>query len=233
MGPLVEALPLGVPGRNRLYAAAKSESLAPGYDLGLYPYVRERLYTREFRARLGLEAAAWGAGAAARSQAWRELPLISRLQWLDTMEYLPDDILVKVDRASMAHSLEVRAPLLDYTLVEYVASLPLSLKVRDGTSKYIFRKLLERHLPPSVFAKRKQGFAVPKGAWFRGELRAAARERLLDPRALGRGYIRRGALEEMLAHHEAGRRDYSDWIWCLLVLEEWHRTFLDTDTRRI
>jgi asparagine synthase (glutamine-hydrolysing) len=149
------------------------------------------------------------------------------------MEYLPDDILVKVDRASMAHSLEVRAPLLDYTLVEYVASLPLSLKVRDGTSKYIFRKLLERHLPPSVFAKRKQGFAVPKGAWFRGELRAAARERLLDPRALGRGYIRRGALEEMLAHHEAGRRDYSDWIWCLLVLEEWHRTFLDTDTRRI
>jgi asparagine synthase (glutamine-hydrolysing) len=233
IGPLAEALPLGAPGRNWLYAAAKSEPLAPGYDLGMYPYVSRRLYTREFRSRLGHEAIAWGAGAASRSEVWRALPLISRLQWLDSMEYLPDDILVKVDRASMAHSLEVRAPLLDYTLVEYAASLPVSYKYRDGASKYLFRKLLERHLPASVFAKRKQGFAVPKGAWFQGELRSLARERLLDSRALARGYVRRGALEEILAQHDAGHRDYSDWIWCLLVLEEWHRTFLDPDTRRV
>jgi asparagine synthase (glutamine-hydrolysing) len=84
-----------------------------------------------------------------------------------------------------------------------------------------------------VFEKPKQGFGVPTGAWFQQELRASARERLLDRRTLDRGYFRRRTVERVLDLHEAGQRDYGTWIWCLLVLEEWHRTFLDADTRRV
>jgi asparagine synthase (glutamine-hydrolysing) len=231
LAPLAAALPLEWPGRNRLHAMAHHSTAAPGYGLGIYPYVKNWLYTPDMRAAL--------AGMGARGEAIPlteeilSLDVLSRLQYLDTTHYLPDDILAKVDRASMAHSLEVRAPLLDYELVEYMATIPASLKLRGGTAKYLFKRLLARLLPESVFSKPKQGFAVPKGAWFRNELRRAARERLLDGRTLRRGYFRREAIEELLGNHEAGRRDYSDWIWCLLVLEEWHRTFCDQDTRRI
>jgi asparagine synthase (glutamine-hydrolysing) len=161
------------------------------------------------------------------------MDLLSRLQYIDTKVYLPEDILTKVDRMSMAHSLEVRAPLLDYTLVEYVASIPSSLKLKNSVSKYLFRKMAARYLPASVFSKPKQGFGVPTGAWFQQELKRHARERLLDRRTLDRGYFRRRTVERVLDLHEAGQRDYGTWIWCLLVLEQWHRTFLDADTRRI
>ena len=93
--------------------------------------------------------------------------------------------------------------------------------------------MASRYLPASVFEKPKQGFGVPTGAWFLKELRASARERLLDRRTLDRGYFRRRTVERVLDLHEAGQRDYGTWIWCLLVLEEWHRTFLDADTRRV
>ncbi len=231
LAPIAETLPPEWPGRNRLYALAHHSTDAPGYGLGIYPYVKEWLYTPELRS--AIAASDPGAGAVRLPRGMRSLDLLSRLQYLDTTRYLPDDILAKVDRASMAHSLEVRAPLLDYELVEYAAGIPPALKLRGGTTKYLFKRLLSRLLPESVFSKPKQGFAVPKGAWFRRELRLAARERLLDGRTLARGYFRRGAVEQLLASHEAGRRDYSDWIWCLLVLEEWHRAFCDPQTRRI
>ncbi len=231
LAPIAETLPPEWPGRNRLYALAHHSPDAPGYGLGIYPYIKESLYTPELSS--AIAASDPGEGTCALPREVRSLDLLSRLQYLDTTRYLPDDILAKVDRASMAHSLEVRAPLLDYELVEYAAGIPPALKLQGGTSKYLFKRLLSRLLPDSVFSKPKQGFAVPKGAWFRKELRLAARERLLDGRTLDRGYFRRGAVERLLAHHEAGRRDYSDWIWCLLVLEEWHRTFCDPQTRRI
>jgi asparagine synthase (glutamine-hydrolysing) len=235
LAPLAEALPAGAPARNRIYAAAHHSVLTGGYDLGLYPYIKSWLYAPAMRA----EVTNGGNGGTSTLPAGltrsdlEPVDLVSRLQWIDTLAYLPDDILTKVDRASMAHSLEARAPLLDYTLVDFMARVPSNLKLRDGVSKRLFRKLLAKHLPESVFTKRKQGFAVPKGEWFRRDLRAAARERLLDPRTLARGYFRPERIREVLELHEAGRRDYSDWIWCLLILEEWHRTFLDPATRRI
>jgi asparagine synthase (glutamine-hydrolysing) len=118
-------------------------------------------------------------------------------------------------------------------LVEYAATLPPDFKLRGRTSKYLFRRVLEKHLPASVFQKRKQGFAVPKAIWFQRDLEREARERLLDARTLRRGYFDRRVLERVLRLHSTGQRDYSDWIWCLLVLEEWHRTFCDPDTRRV
>jgi asparagine synthase (glutamine-hydrolysing) len=230
LAPLTEALPIETPGRNYLYALAHETPLTPGYDLGLYPYIKSWLYGPGMRS----IAEEPGNGHDGVSRAELEsLDVVSRLQCLDTLRYLPDDILTKVDRASMAHSLEVRAPLLDYTLVEYMATVPSTMKLRGGVSKHLFRRLLQRQLPASVFAKEKQGFAVPKGAWFQRELRGAARERLLDPRTLARGYFRPEAVRSILEYHEAGRRDYSDWIWCLLVLEEWHRTFIDASSRRV
>lgn len=236
LAPLAEALPAGAPARNRLYAAAHHSALTGGYDLGLYPYIKSWLYAPGMREHVGNGGGNGGASTlpAGLTRADLEpIDLVSRLQWIDTLAYLPDDILTKVDRASMAHSLEARAPLLDYTLVDFMARVPSSLKLRDGVSKRLFRKLLAKHLPESVFTKRKQGFAVPKGEWFRRDLRATARERLLDPRTLARGYFRPERVREVLKLHEAGQRDYSDWIWCLLILEEWHRTFLDPATRRI
>ncbi len=242
LAPAVDALPVGAPARNRLYSVAHHSDLTPGYGLGLYPYIKSWLYAPEMRNRGGSNG---GHGHRAGGNGGSHLPsgvsvaeleqvdLVSRLQWIDTMSYLPDDILTKVDRASMAHSLEVRAPLLDYTLVEFMATVPARLKLDGGASKVLFKRILAKHLPASVFTKRKQGFAVPKGAWFRKELRETARERLLDPRTLARAYFRPEAVREVLSRHEEGKRDYSDWIWCLLVLEEWHRLFIDPDTRRV
>jgi len=230
IGPLAAGLPMEAPARNFLHALAHHRPEAPGYGLGMYPYIRDDLLAPEFKRQA---AAAWKAEPVVAPAAPLPADLVTRLQAMDTAAYLPEDILVKVDRASMAHSLEVRAPFLDYKLVEFMARVPRSLKLRDGVSKYLLRRLGRRLLPESVFTKAKQGFAVPKGAWFKRELRTVARERLLDPRARTRGYFRSGKVERILRAHESGARDYSDWIWCLLVLEEWHRTFLDPDTRRV
>jgi asparagine synthase (glutamine-hydrolysing) len=128
---------------------------------------------------------------------------------------------------SMANSLEVRSPLLDHTIVEYMAALPVSFKLQNGVTKYVLRRLAVKWLPPSVLTKRKQGFALPKDQWFRKELHQAATDILLDPRTRARGYFREATIKRVLRHHATGARDYSTWIWCLVVLETWFRIFLD------
>jgi asparagine synthase (glutamine-hydrolysing) len=193
--------------------------------LGLYPYIHEKLYTPEFKRQLQDCNPFWPTYQLLGQV--EHLDPISRYQYLDTLQYLPVDILTKVDRMSMANSLEVRSPLLDYTLVEYVATLPVSLKLRGDVSKYIFRKFSSRLLPPSVLTKRKQGFAIPKNRWFQNELRSSAEEILLDSRTLARGYFRKETLKQLLQQHAIGRRDYSTWIWSLIVLEMWFRVFVD------
>jgi asparagine synthase (glutamine-hydrolysing) len=231
LAPIADRMPLNAPGRNRLYAAAHHAPLTPGYGLGLFPYIKERLLSPEMSAQVAVAEA--GNGGHFEARELRSLDLLSRLQYIDTKRYLPEDILTKVDRMSMAHSLEVRAPLLDYTLVEYVASIPPTLKLRNGVAKYLFRRMASKYLPKEVLDKPKQGFGVPTGSWFQEELREHARAILLDPVTLRRGYFRRKTVEQMLDLHAAGQRDYGTWIWCLLVLEQWHRMFLDPGTRRI
>jgi asparagine synthase (glutamine-hydrolysing) len=231
LGPLVGTMPIDWPGRNRLHEMAHASGIAPGYGLGLYPYIKERLYTPSMRA-AAAENPTSNETYTALLRGWDWDP-VTRLQYLDTVRYLPDDILTKVDRASMAHSLETRAPLLDYTLVEFLARVPSRHKLRNGVQKILLRRLAARLLPEASLRKPKQGFGIPQGVWFREDLEAHARDRLLDRRTLARGYFDRGVLERVLDSHRAGRRDYSDWIWCLLMLEEWHRVFVDADTRRI
>jgi asparagine synthase (glutamine-hydrolysing) len=224
--PLADRLPFEAPGWNYLYAAGYRDlQRAPtGLDV-FFPYIRDRLYTRDTLDRMRtIDVGAESARLMARAA---HLDPVSRFQYVDTMQYLPADILVKVDRMSMANSLEVRSPLLDHPVVEYMATLPVAFKLRGGISKYVLRKVAERLLPHAVLTKRKQGFALPADRWFRGDLRQAAAEILLDHQTLSRGYFRKETITRMLKHHAAGHRDYSAWIWCLVVLETWFREYLD------
>ncbi len=153
---------------------------------------------------------------------------LSRLQYLDTKTYLPADILTKVDRMSMATSLEVRVPFLDHVFVEWVTQLSPSWKLRSGRPKYILKKLAERlGIPRRVLNRPKQGFALPLTHWLRKELKTDLLEILLEPRTLQRGYFKSRAIHHLLREHWSGRRDRSSEIWLLLIFELWHRNFLE------
>jgi asparagine synthase (glutamine-hydrolysing) len=153
---------------------------------------------------------------------------LSQLLYLDTKTYLVSDILTKVDRMSMATSLEVRVPLLDHELVEWVTSLPPRWKMRGKQQKYILRKLAERlGVPGEVLHRPKQGFALPLVHWMRNELKDLIEGVLLDPKTLQRGYFNPKAVQQILDEHFRGRRNQSSAIWRLLMLELWHRNFLE------
>jgi len=140
---------------------------------------------------------------------------------LDQLGYLPDDILVKVDRAAMAVSLETRAPLLDHRLVEFAWHLPLHQKLRGGTSKWVLRQLLYRYVPKSLIERPKQGFAVPLDAWLRGPLRDWAHD-LIDPRRLrSEGYFDVEAVSRAWAAHLSGRENRGHQLWSILMFQNW------------
>jgi len=144
---------------------------------------------------------------------------LSLVQYLDLKTYLPGDILTKVDRASMHHSLEVRVPILDHPLVEWMATLPPEIKLKGREGKYIFKKALEPHLPESVLYRPKMGFAVPLASWFRGPLRAKVRSSLLGERMLDSGWFDANFLHTMVDQHQQGLRDYSAPLWSLLMFD--------------
>jgi len=151
--------------------------------------------------------------------------------YLDLLNYLPDDINVKVDIASMANSLEVRAPLLDHHVVEFAASLPPQMKLHGSafamTTKYILKKTMERILPKNILYRRKHGFGVPISEWLRGALRPVVHDTLLSPQALGRGYFQPQQVRRLVEEHESGRMDHGTRLWILLNLELWQRTYVD------
>ncbi len=152
---------------------------------------------------------------------------LSRLMYLDTKTYLSGDILTKVDRMSMATSLEVRCPILDHLFVEWVAGLPVRYKFRDGARKFLFKKLAERvGVPAELLNRRKQGFSLPLVHWMRHELKGQL-EMLLEPRTIRRGYLKKESVRVVLDEHFRGRRDHSGVLWMILVFELWHRNFLE------
>jgi asparagine synthase (glutamine-hydrolysing) len=149
------------------------------------------------------------------------------LQLLDLETYLPGDLLPKSDIASMAHSLELRSPLLDRRVVELGLSLPDSLKQEGRTGKVALRRAFSPELPPEIAARGKSGFGLPLAEWFRGDLQPLARELLLDERARARGWFRPEAVERLLADHTAGRADNGHRLWTLTMLELWQRTHVE------
>jgi asparagine synthase (glutamine-hydrolysing) len=156
-------------------------------------------------------------------QSWPDVrESLQAMMYLDFAGYLPDDCLVKVDRASMAASLEVRCPLLDHRVVEFAWSLPLAYRVGDGGAKRVLRSVLEHYVPRALFERPKRGFGAPLGAWLRGPLRDWA-ETLLDERRTAReGYLQPAAVRAVWQQHLSGRRDCPELLWHLLMFQSWH-----------
>jgi asparagine synthase (glutamine-hydrolysing) len=154
---------------------------------------------------------------------------LSRLLYLDSKTYLIADILTKTDRMSMASSLEVRVPMLDHKFVEFVTSLPLEWKLRAGTRKHILKKLAERlGIPSPLLHRKKQGFQLPLVEWMRNDVKDQFLRVLLEPRTLQRGYFKPEAVRSLVDEHVRGRRNRSGLLWRMLVLELWHRNFMES-----
>jgi asparagine synthase (glutamine-hydrolysing) len=145
----------------------------------------------------------------------------------DLMTYLPNDLLVKVDIATMAVSLEARSPFLDHHVIEFAASLPEKFKLRGLTTKYLLKKVLRKLLPSENLDRRKMGFGVPIGHWFRGKMQPFLREVVLSEKALNRGLFKPEIVRQLVAQHTEGKRDYSHQLWTLLMLELWFQRFID------
>ena len=158
-----------------------------------------------------------------------ELDFLGQTTFVDYMRYMPDDLMVKVDIASMAHGLECRAPFLDHKVIEFIGTIPTDLKMRGFTSKYLLRRAFGHMLPPELLKRPKMGFGVPISDWFRGELKDFLREILLDHTALHRGYFRPEAVRTLVEEHVQSRYDHGYRLWALLMFELWHRRFLDNE----
>ncbi len=153
--------------------------------------------------------------------------LVAQLLDVNLVTYLPDDLLIKADRSSMAASLETRSPFLDHRLIELAARIPSNLKLKGSMTKYILKEAAKGMLPDDIIHRRKHGFGVPVGRWFRDNLRDYAYEVLLDPAAQSRGYFRPGAVRALLDEHTSGARNHGQRLWTLLTFEWWHRLFID------
>jgi asparagine synthase (glutamine-hydrolysing) len=219
--------------RTRLRRLARGVSLAPYDRYAMWiAYFTERdrieLYTPELRSLLGPKRTA----PSVIREPWLEssaLAYVDRMLDVDVNTILPGDLLAKMDIATMAHSLEVRSPLLDHRFMEMAARLPASAKLDGRDTKRIFRDALRPWLPDRILDREKMGFGVPIADWLRGELRDLPGEVLLDPHSLRRGYFRERAVRELIDRHQRGREDTSNKIWALLQIELWLRTYVDTE----
>jgi len=219
---------IGLPARARRLLAAASSTPEESYARTVSVFAPEEtraLYTPEMIARTkGVDPYDGLRRAFAASDA---ADLLGRTLHVDTLTYLPDDLLVKVDIATMAHGLEARSPLLDHPLVEFAARLPSRLKLRGSCGKRVLRRAAADLLPAPILRRRKAGFGVPIGRWFRGELRGYLEDVLLSMAARSRGFFDPAAVRALVRSHVAGLRDRSAQLWALLMLELWCRRFLD------
>jgi asparagine synthase (glutamine-hydrolysing) len=224
-------LPHGTPGKGLLRRAARDangrfiDSVAM-----LQPDEKHALYSTGVRHALGgFDAELLLARHFVR---FAGLPPQSRMMRFDFETYLPEDVLTKVDRMSMAHSIESRVPLLDNEVIEFAARLPTHLKIAGTRRKHVLKKAAQRLLPASILERPKQGFGVPLAHWFKGELSGLFSDVLASPRTRQRGYFEPAFVDRLIAEHRSGRRDHNLRLWQLLVFELWHREYLDSQPAR-
>jgi asparagine synthase (glutamine-hydrolysing) len=189
------------------------------------PDAKRQLYSGDFRRKVN------GADALATFReayhACGSADPLDRSMYVDARTYMIDDVLTKVDRMSMAVSLEAREPLLDHKLLEFAARVPASLKLKDGRSKYLLRRLLDRRVPRSIIERKKSGFAAPIGEWLRGPLQAMTHELLLDGRLRDRGIFNSTEIDRLWREHRSRQADHDHRLWQLVMLELWFRQFID------
>jgi asparagine synthase (glutamine-hydrolysing) len=157
--------------------------------------------------------------------------LVAEANWADLHSYLPDDLLTKVDGASMAHGLEARSPLLDHVLVEWAVAIPQRIKMAHGATKALFKSAMAPYLPAELLYRPKMGFGCPIDQWLRNELRELAYDLLLSRRAMERGLFRPDYVRRLLDEHCTGSRDHQMRLWALLILELWFQIWIDAPTR--
>jgi asparagine synthase (glutamine-hydrolysing) len=223
--PKLDWAPKMLRAKSTFQAIARDSLEGYFHGVSIFPTeLRRKLYSDSFRRELqGYEAI-----QVFRDHA-RDAPVddpLSLVQYLDFQTYLPGDILVKVDRASMAHSLEVRVPLLDYELVEWFATLDPRLKLRVGEGKYIFKRAMERYLPKDILYRPKMGFAVPLASWFRGPLRERLQSAIHGGSLVRSGIFDESTLRMLVDRHVSGRSDHSAVLWALLMFDGFQRRVL-------
>jgi len=223
------AWPDGLKGKRSLTNALRNPqdaAIARHYDYILSATLRSQLFSKDLLSLLKEDEGRAGFHTHyGTCTAWTAL---DKALYLDIKTYLTDDILVKVDRMSMAHGLEVRAPLLDHKLLEFMASVPASQKIHGRTTKYLLRKTMRSRLPPQVTRREKHGFGLPLSDWLRRDLREMVEDLLFDGTARTRGYFDQAALRSVWESHVRGDHVFVHLIWAVLVFELWHRQFLDT-----
>ncbi|HXD06398.1 MAG TPA: XrtA/PEP-CTERM system amidotransferase [Burkholderiaceae bacterium] len=229
--PKADRAPRFVRAKSTFQSLARSSVDAYFHGVSIFrDEMRAHLFTPQFKARLAGYRASDVFHEHAR-RAGTEDPL-SLIQYLDLKTYLVGDINTKVDRASMAHALEVREPLMDHPLVEWLASLSPDLKRRGGEGKWLLKKAMEPSLSRNILYRPKMGFAVPLARWFRGPLRERMRRALLDGELGGTGFFERRYLEHLIDAHVSGVRDYSSPLWALLMFEAFLRVGDNAATAR-
>jgi asparagine synthase (glutamine-hydrolysing) len=231
--PAAALIPGDLPRRSRLAQAKRFVEAAgrPPADrylrwVGYFTHEQKRtLNTADFRAALDdRTAVSWFADLFAGPGG--DIGPLDRTLAVDVNSYLPYDLLVKMDIATMANSLEARSPLLDHKFMEFAARLPESLKVRGRTTKYLLKRYAETLLPRQALHRRKMGFGVPVGDWLKNELKPLVEDCLRSDRAAGRAYLNPDAIRQLVAQHRAGTHDHSQRLWALLWLELWFREFI-------
>jgi asparagine synthase (glutamine-hydrolysing) len=225
--PLTRHLPHSTWGRNYLHNVSLDPVARYLDSVSVFTNLNRRLlFSSDFQSQLGQAnyAASLFNSLAAKLNGAEEL---DQLLYIDSKTYLPGDILTKVDRMSMAVSLEARAPLLDHKLIEFVARVPGSLKLAGLETKHLLKRAVRDLVPKDILHRPKQGFGVPIQEWINQQLRERIRDILSDARTRQRGYIDPKYLDLLLAEHERGRRDHSMGLWALLMFELWHRQFMD------
>jgi asparagine synthase (glutamine-hydrolysing) len=225
---LGRALPLSVKGARALrhLGSDPGQSYALKHAYGMFePDAKSRLYSSDFAASVG-GADPFASFRAAYARC-RSLDPVDRGLYTDVHTYMVDDILTKVDRMSMAVSLEAREPLLDHRLLEFAATVPVALKIKNGRGKYLLRKVLEKRIPREILERGKQGFEAPIGEWLRGPLAPMAEDLLTGPQLRDRGVFNDREVTRLWTEHRDGRADHRHRLWQLMMLELWFRQFID------
>jgi asparagine synthase (glutamine-hydrolysing) len=231
----------GLKQANRFLHSRKIAKYAPLLDVPLDSYYFSRtsspgrffnsnieeLYTRDFLQHIDKENSVGVAKAFLKNGKGQSV--VNRMLYVDTKTSLPDDLLLKADKMTMANSLELRVPFLDHKILEFAASLPTNFKVRRFTTKYVAKRALRNAVPTEILKRRKAGFPVPYEHWLRTEMRDWVRDILLDREALSRGYFRKGCIEKLISE-DSRLGGFPKELLSLVTLELWHWAFLKQPT---